>query len=675
MTDMMDSSRDKLKRALELADLRVLLMVLYQMTGDEKWLSAPYLPKRDVTLIADIGAGFDEQRQKEIRSAALDILTSGNQPTISNPDEATMHRMMSVCLNERVAPEYAGMMREEVGFVSRFATWRDPARAATKLAERKFRVGIVGAGVSGIAIAANLLKLGIDFVIFERAEDVGGTWREHRYPGCSVDTPNHAYSFSFGKRYEWNRYFAPRKQVQDYARGIADESGIRPHVRFQTTVEAATWDEGKRVWHVKLGTAQGTETVDIDVLVSAIGQLSKPYRMPIKGEETFPGPLFHPMYWPDNLDISNKRVAIVGTGATAMQIVSEIADKTAHLTIYQRTPQWARPIPRYHDPIEEDQQWLLKSVPFYAEWFRLTMFWRYGDGLLPALRKDPDWPEPTKSINRTNERHRQEMVNYIESKLAGRPDLLARVIPNYPPYGKRILLDAGWYDALLRPNVELVSERISHIEGSSIVAADDTRRETDILVVSTGYDVNSMTGRLNVTGRDGISLASVWGKDDPYAYLSTAVPGFPNLFIIYGPNTGLAHGGSAIFMNECASRYIAGFLTRIIEEDMEVVDVKPEAAADYAARVDAEHNAMVWTAPGLESYYRNSKGRVTSANPWRMVDFWRMTHEADPEQYRITYRDGAKPQPASDLHSTQAAADSHQQARDTGKDEKERRHG
>jgi 4-hydroxyacetophenone monooxygenase len=648
---------DRLACALEKADLRVLLMVIYHMTGDEKWLSPPYVPKRDVSLIADAQAGFDAERQAEIRSAAFQCLRSGGPASAFTPDEETLHRMMGACLNERVAPEYAGMMREEMGFVSRFAHWRDPVGARRKLTERHLRVGIVGAGASGIILASNLLELGIEFVVFERAEDVGGTWREHRYPGCSVDTPNHAYSFSFGKRYAWSRYFAPREEIQDYIRGIAEEMGIRPHIRFSTTVSAAVWDEDRKMWSVEVEAPEGRETVEVNVLVSAIGQLSKPLRISISGEESFPGPLFHPMHWPDGLDFTGKRVAIVGTGATAMQIVAEIAPHVSQLTVYQRTPQWMRPIDRYHDPIEPDQQWLLKHVPFYAEWFRLTMLWRYGDGLLPTLRKDPNWQTPTLSVNATNERHRLEMIRYIEQKLCSRPDLLAKAIPCYPPYGKRILLDAGWYDALLLSNVELVSEPIDHICGNTIVSAGGSGREADILVVSTGYDVNTMTSALDVTGRGGLSLASVWRGDDPYAYVSTSVPDFPNLFIIYGPNTALAHGGSAIFMNECASRYVADFLTRMVEDEMETVDVKPDVAAEYTARIDAEHDTLVWTAPGLESYYRNSKGRVSSANPWRMVDYWRLTHEADPEHYRVTYRNGAHGNRKVESHSKAGQVD------------------
>lgn len=627
---------EKLNRALAQADLRVLLMVLHHLTGDDKWISDPYLPKRDVALISDPNAGFDPRRRGEIREAAKEILERMPPPAIRDPGNEHMLRMMSVCLNERIPSEYAPMMREEVGFVSRFAEWRNADQAQKKLKARKFRVGIVGAGSAGIILASNFRKLGIPFTILEKRGDVGGTWRDHRYPGCSVDTPNHAYSFSFGARYAWSRYFAARPQIQDYLCGIADEMGIRARIRFNSTVQKANWDESKKRWRVEVSTPDGVEEMEFDVLVSAIGQLSEPYRLPIRGEESFSGSIFHPMHWPSDLDLVGKRVALIGTGASAMQIIPEIAPSVGKLTIYQRTPQWARPIARYHDPIDEDHQWLMRIAPFYAEWFRLTMLWRYGDGLLPTLWKDPDWPHKTRSVNATNERHRVEMVAYIEEKLRDRPDLVTKSIPNYPPYGKRILLDAGWYDAIRRPNVELVTDRIDRIENDAIVTIDEVKRAADVVIVSTGYNVNSMTSRLNVTGRSGKTLAQTWGADNPFAYLGCTVPDFPNLFIVYGPNTGLAHGGSAIFMNECASRYVGDFIVRMIEDDIETVEVKRECADRYTARVDERHDELVWTAPGLDSYYRNSQGRVTSACPWRLVDYWSMTHEADPENYIVT---------------------------------------
>lgn len=637
MTAAQDFSDDTLRRALEAADLRVLLMVLFHMTGDEIWLSESFRPKRDVTLIADIGAGFDAERQAQIRAAAFDLLSARRPPVVEVPDEPLLHRMMMACMNEIIEPAYAGMMMEDMGFKSRFAAFTQPSLAQTVAKARGFRVGIVGAGVGGIILGANLARLGIDFVIYEQADDVGGTWRDHKYPGCSVDTPNHAYSFSFGSRFAWSRYFAPQAELQAYMQQAATEAQIRDHTRFNTEVVSASWDEAASQWRVGLRDGNGQREETVTVLISAIGQLSTPMRLPLKGEESFPGQIFHPMHWPEDLDLRGKRVAIVGSGASAMQIVPAIADQVGQLTIYQRTPQWMRPIPRYHDPIEPEQQWLLQKLPFYDRWFRFTMLWRYGDALLRSLKKDPNWPTPRLSVNAINERHRQEMLAYIESKLGSRPDLLAASVPQYPPYGKRILLDAGWYDALLRPNVELVSGVIREITGSQITASDGQTREADIIVVSTGYDVNSMTSLLNVTGRDGQRLEDLWQGDDPYAYLNTAVPGFPNMFIINGPNTGLAHGGSAIFMHECMSHYIAEFIVKMIEDDIASADVKPEAAAAYRDAVDTEHNSLVWTAEGLDSYYRNSRGRVTSANPWRMVDFWTKTKRADTENYQLVH--------------------------------------
>ncbi len=632
----------KLAQALEAADLRVLLMALFHHTGDRRWIEPPFLPKRDVQLIAEETAGFDAETQARIKHEAARILAdSDDAPAVGDPGPALMVEMMSACLGEEVPAEYAGMMREEMGFVSRQVTWNDATPVGQPFDGRGPLIAIAGAGASGIALGANLEKLGIPYVIFEQNDEVGGTWYRNRYPGCGVDTPNHAYSFSFGSRYPWGRYFAPREQCQDYLERIADETNIRANIRFNTTVVGATWDEGSAKWRIAISTPSGEETVVVSWFISAIGQLSQPFRMPIKGEEGFEGPLFHPIDWPDGLDLAGKRLALIGTGATAMQIVPEIVDTVQSLTVYQRTPQWARPIPRYHDPISEGAQWLLKNVPYYAQWFRFTMLWRYGDGLLPFLKKDPDWPHPDRSINRINDRHRVEMLEHMKAELGDRTDLIDKCTPSYPPYGKRILLDAGWFGAIRRGNVELVSEAVDHIQGDTLVAADGTRRDADIVVVSTGYVVNQLAARLNVTGRNGQTLADLWGEDDISAYLGCTVPGFPNFFMIYGPNTGLAHGGSAIFMNECAVRYALGCIVEAIERDFTSIDLKQQALDDYVARVDAEHAQLVWTAPGLASYYQNSKGRVISANPWRLVDYWQMTHEPDLENYRVARRQTA----------------------------------
>lgn len=622
-----------LRQALEDGDLRVLLMVLFHLTGDRKWLEAPYRPARDVNLIADPAAGLPEEVCRQILDSAAELLAQPDvKPAVSDPGDTLMVEMMSVCLGERVPEEYAPMMREEMGLVSRHVAWTAEKPAAT---DRDDPVVVVGAGASGIALGANLKKLGIPYVIVEKNAEVGGTWLENRYPGCGVDTPNHAYSFSHGERYRWSRYFSPRDELADYMVRSADGFGIRPDIRFRTRVTAATWDEASKRWRISIETPDGPETLTARALVSAIGQLSLPSIPEIAGADRFKGRIFHSAEWPEDLDLNGKRLTIIGTGATSMQVVPTVIDQVQQVTIYQRSAQWARPIPGYHDAISDGAQWLMQHVPFYAGWFRFTMLWRYGDGLLPTLRMDPAWEHPERSLNRSNDRHRQQMTDHILAELGDRPDLVEKCLPDYPPYGKRILLDNGWYRAITRPNAELVTDDIARITADGVETVDGRHRPADVIVLATGFKVSLMAARLNITGRDGRNLADEWADDDPRAYLGITMPGFPNLFVMQGPNTGLGHGGSAIFQAECQARYIAGCLVAMQEKGVEAMEVHRDAMDDYVARVDAEHQGMIWSHPGMSTYYRNAKGRVVSVMPWRLVDYWAMTHDPDLENYDL----------------------------------------
>lgn len=623
-----------LSSAIAEGDIRVLLMVLVHVTGDEKWLEPPYKPKRDVRLIPDPDAGVPKEIQDEIRAAVLNLFANGApKPVITDPGDELMLRMMRATLGEHVAPEYAPLMREEMGFVSRDARWRAQP-SGEKLAQQ--HVLIVGAGVCAIALGVALGRLGIPYTIVEKQDEIGGTWYVNRYPGCGVDTPNHSYSFSFGARNPWTRYFAQRQELLDYLLNVVREHDIRRHVRLSTDLVASRWDEGKRRWISTLRTANGEETLESTVLVSAIGQLNDPLPARFKGDEDFKGLKVHSALWSDDIKLDGKHVAVIGTGATAMQLVPSIADRVASVTVYQRTAQWARPVKGYSDPITEGAQWLLAHLPFYVQWYRFNMFWRYGDGLLPFLRKDPAWPHPDRAVNKGNDRHRQELADFILSELKDRPDLIEKCMPTYPPYGKRILLDNNWFKTLTRPNVELVTDRIDHFAADGIVTADGTSRQHDVIVISTGFKVSEMAARLDLTGRDGKNLKQVWEHDNPTAYLGLTVPDFPNLFLMLGPNSGPAHGGSVIFQSECQSRYISACLVEMIENDIAAIDVHPAAHDAYIREVDAEHEQLIWTHPGMTTYYRNSRGRVFSAMPWRFVDYWKMTHDPDFAQYRTT---------------------------------------
>jgi 4-hydroxyacetophenone monooxygenase len=623
-----------LSSAIAEGDIRVLLMVLVHMTGETRWLEPPYRPRRDVRLIPDPDAGVPKEIQDEIRAAVLKLYENGEPKSVmSDPGDELMLKMMRATLGENVAPEYAPLMREEMGFVPREARWTKPP-SNEMLADQ--HVLIVGAGVCAIALGVALGRLGIAYTIVEKNDEIGGTWYVNRYPGCGVDTPNHSYSFSFGKRNPWTRYFAPRQELLDYLLKVVKEHDIRKHVRFNTEIVASRWDEGKRRWISTLKTASGEETFESTTLVSAIGQLNDPSPAHFKGEEEFGGLTLHSARWSDDIKLDGKRVAVIGTGATAMQLVPSIADRVAAVTVYQRTAQWARPVKGYSDPITEGAQWLLAHLPFYVQWYRFNMFWRYGDGLLPFLRKDPAWPHPDRAVNKGNDRHREELTEFILDELKDRPDLIEKCVPTYPPYGKRILLDNNWFKTLKKPNVELVTESVDHFERDGIVAKDGKLRPADIIVISTGFKVTEMAARLNITGRSGKNLRQAWADDNPTAYLGLTVPDFPNLFVMLGPNSGPAHGGSVIFQSECQSRYISACLVEMMERGIVAIDVKQGAHDQYVRQVDAEHEQLIWTHPGMTTYYRNKQGRVFSAMPWRFVDYWRMTHDPDLGQYRQT---------------------------------------
>lgn len=620
--------------AVDAADLRALLMMVYHHTGDSYWLTERFRPARDVRLIAPEDAGLPGEVQREIRDAATDVLCRVDPPAVSKPDDALFLRMMSFALNEDVPAEYVPMMREQMGFCSLLAPAESPRRAQ----DTALPVLVVGAGESGIALGAVLSDLGIEYQIIERAESSGGTWRDNIYPGCAVDTPNHAYSYSFGPHYGWTRFFSARAEIEDYLHTCSTAFGVEGKISFGTRCVSATWDDRSDLWQVIVESRGQRRLVQCRFLVSAIGPYGEPVIPAIRGIDTFVGDAFHSSRWPANLSVSGRSVSIIGTGASCMQIAPTIADDVTRLTVFQRTPQWVRPIPRFHDRIDKHVQTLLQSEHYYAAWYRFIMQWRYGDGLLPTLRKDPAWPHPERSVNKANDRHRQQMTEHIRAVLGARPDLLAKCVPSYPPYGKRILLDNGWYETLLKPNVDLVTDTIETIEPGGVRLGDGSLIDSDIIVFATGFDVSRSASRLNVRGRGGIGLDDRWAHGIG-AYLGMVVPGFPNLFIMQGPTTGLAHGGSLILTSEMQARYIGIGVRQALDSGITSIDPKDDVYQRYIDRVDDEHERLVWTHPGMTPFYRNAFGKIRTVLPWRMVDYFHMTRTPDFNDFEITYAD------------------------------------
>ena len=612
----------QIAQAIEAADLRVAVLCLFHLTGDRRWLEPPYRPRRDVSLVPDPAAGFDDDTAQEIRATLADLVTSSSPPVVDNPNPALFGEMMSVCLGESVSDEYIPMMRADLGFHDASVHWTDHA------ARRDLHVIIIGAGVSGLCLANDLDRLHIDYTIVEKNADVGGTWFENRYPGCGVDTPNHFYSFSFAPNPGWTHYFSPRDELQAYLEDFADRAGLRKRVRYDTTVVGASWSEATNRWTARLEAGDGTtSSIEGDVLVSATGHFNQPLAARFEGDDTFTGQIFHTAAWPDDADLSGKRVAIIGTGASAMQVVPTIAGDVAQLTVFQRTPQWVRHVPEYNAHVDPAAQLLFEAVPFYARWYRFSQFWRYGDGLLRFLRRDPDWSHPDRAMNKTNDRHRVEMTEFITEALAERPELIDHCVPTYPPFGKRILIDNGWFATLCRPHVRLETASIDRFEPAGIRTADGDLHECDVIVLATGFVVTDLAARMDIVGRGGVRLADDWADENPSAHLGMTVPGFPNFFVMYGPNTNMGHGGSGMWLAETQTRYISGCLRALAEHELPTVEVRDDVRQAYTAEIDRRHAELIWTHPGTTTYYRNRAGKVRSPMPFRLVDYWHMTRE------------------------------------------------
>ena len=439
-----------------------LLAALAQATGDLSLLRDDLRPDPD--RLRDPGGGMSREQRLAARLLAAETLRrlrDGEIAAEPTSDRGALRAIMEFALGEPVSDSYFTLLLEELALPGedlRAPSWRkddiDP--------DRPFRVAVVGAGMSGLVAAHRLRQAGISVVIFEKNDDVGGTWWENRYPGCRVDVPNHLYSYSFAQRDDWPQQFSSQDVLLDYFRRCTDDLDLRSHIRFGTEVLAAEFCEDTATWKLTIRNPDGgEETLEANALVSAVGQLNRPSLPPIAGRESFAGPSFHSAEWDHSVDLAGKRVAVIGTGASGFQLIPKVAEEAAELTVFQRTPNWFLPTPQYHDDMTEPMKLLFRTVPGYGQWYRLWLFWRLAEGALPAARVDPDWPRDRGSVSARNDELRGLLTAYLESEFADAPELRAHVIPEYPPLAKRILLDNGtWARTLKRDHVHLVTDAI-----------------------------------------------------------------------------------------------------------------------------------------------------------------------------------------------------------------------
>ncbi|MGW6457717.1 flavin-containing monooxygenase [Streptomyces sp. NPDC055078] len=481
-------------------------------------------------------------------------------------------------------------------------------------------MAVIGSGFGGLGAAVRLRREGItDFVVLERAGSVGGTWRDNSYPGCACDVPSHLYSFSFAPNPDWPRTFSGHEHIRAYLEHLTDTFGLRPHLRLHHDVRMMTWDNDELRWTIE--TTNGTYTAD--VVVSATGPLADPKIPDIPGLAGFPGKVFHSARWDHGHDLRGQRVAVIGTGASAIQIVPEIQPVAARLTLFQRTPPWV--MPKLDRRISDAERWLHRRLPFTGA-ARRGLLWGVRELQVSAFTKRPNRLGLIESLARAN-----------IARAVRDPALRAKLTPSYRIGCKRILLSSDYYPAIVRPNVEVVTSGLAEVRGSTLIGAGGSETEADVIVFGTGFHVTDMPITERVVGADGITLAEAW-KDGMRSLRGATAAGFPNWMTIIGPNTGLGNS-SMILMIESQLNYLADYLRHLgILETLggrTALAVRPAAVDAWNERVQERMRRTVWNTGGCTSWYLDANGRNTTVWPGTTAAFRRATREVDLAEYDI----------------------------------------
>ena len=608
-----------IRHAVEEADLNALRIALFQATGDPEIAA---IPVTRIEVRAGAGTSYvvaEEHRARLIDMAVEFLSDPPDKHDLHVPDDTYLRQLMElVAGGEPISDKDFEIRKPIPAFADhpRAANWSgDPLQLPDD-----FRVVIVGAGFSGLGMAVQLERLGIPYVIYERRFEIGGTWSINTYPDARVDTPSAMYEFSFEKRYPWTEHFARQAEVRAYLEHIAHKFGIFDKIHFDHDVKGGTFDETASVWRLHVVDGDGNPTsVTANFVVSASGLFSTPRALRVDGMDTFRGEVVHSTEWDVRHSAAGKSVAVVGNGSTGVQLLNRISDEARQTYVFQRTPQWISPRERYGEPMSPGDSWLRKNMPYYWNWTRYT-------GTLPVLNMyqflvpDPEWRAAGGLVNKPNDALREAMTQYIVQQVEGRADLVEKLVPPYAPFSRRLIVDNGWYRSLLKENVELVTTPILRLTRTGIVTEDGVERDVDMIVTAIGFSVEKYVWPSDYVGRGGTHLQERWSKDGARAYLGMMIDGFPNFFVLYGPNAQSVSGGGGTIPTqiEMWTKYVAQLIVDTIERGSAAVEVTTSAFEDYNRRMDEAASKLIWLTD-VESTQRNyyvKDGRLQVNMPW-----------------------------------------------------------
>jgi 4-hydroxyacetophenone monooxygenase len=513
-------------------------------------------------------------------------------------------------------------------------------------------VVVIGAGAGGLGAAVYLKQAGVPYVVIEKNPGVGGTWFENRYPGARVDSPSRTYTHTFGAGYEYPNPFCEQNENEKYFNWVTDEFGVRESIEFNTEVKSVVWDDDAKVWEIEAVGPDGPRSWRANAVISGVGFLARPNIPHLEGLATFEGPAFHTARWPGDLDLTGKRVAVIGSGCTSYQMMPELAKMAGHTYLFQRTPNWCFDVAGYRSPYPPQVNWLDRNFPYFTNFTRFRISWLYGpDSLGAAFTADPTFKD-VHTRSAVNKRARDSRLEFLQRKFADHPEMVEKMLPIAPPFSSRpVLVDSDYsvYDALLRDDCTLVTDGIRRVKENGIELEDGGEIAVDVVVLATGFKANDFLWPMEVRGRNGLLLEQLWEKDGARAYLGTMAPGFPNLFMIYGPNTNATGGLGTFDFEEMVTRFALECIEHLILEGKQSVDVTLDGYWRYNNELDRQEALKIYKDPRANNYYQNEHGRSAGNSPFDIRQMWTWLR-------RPVDHHGAGAQPVGDQSVSGAAA-------------------
>ncbi|MGE4430327.1 MAG: flavin-containing monooxygenase [Sphingobium sp.] len=625
---------EQLRRSLALADPNILRLTLYHLTRDPA-LAA--MEAKEAPLWAGALSTYllDEKDHDAVRDHAFTWLMAHWDDPLPDAlfDTPAIRDTMELFGHGPLSDAEFRFGAEEAAFAP-FPRGVDWSQKPSDAVLADYPVLVVGAGVSGLAAAIHLEQLGISYRVIERQDDVGGTWNLNNYPEARVDSTSMIYQYKFEKRYPWSEFFASGPETKKYLNHCADKYGVRDKLMLNTDLVSARWDEEQAMWNVVVRTrGQEPQALKARFIISASGLFSTPKLPDIPGIENFAGIVRHTTDWQDVGALEGKNVAQIGTGASGAQVMPYIARHAGKVSVFQRTANYVLPMEGYRDAVPADMQWLFDHVPLYWHWYSYGM--HFLNAQLEKLQEfDPEWQAGGGVISERNDALRNNAIAFIRERLKEKPDLVEKMTPHYPPMARRPTVDNGWYDALLRPNVDLITDPIDHVRPDAIVTRDGTVYPADIIVCAAGFATTRYLWPADYVGREGTTLDDLWSKDGPRAHLGMDMPGFPNFFLFFGPSA-QGRAGSFYSMAEMWTRYALKAIVHVIEQGARSIEVTREAFDMFNERLDAQNSKLLWETHGKGFYYLTEEGRSVVNSPWRVADIHDMLYAPDFSEYRV----------------------------------------